>query len=270
MKTIFLTGLETCNLLNVPHKILPNTTLNESLGAGGVIEGNPNLQYFSIGLKTLNLERVNDTLKNLNPNKRNPLNINVRSPIPFVMVPTTSDLTHEERTNYRLRVTRTINGVDYALYYLKKIDLTMNSNYLKVLLDDDGSSKISILKPDLLTANAGDGEVNEYVLDGERRDTEFVAYTKPLKLVLTPLDIVRVTNAVNLLYGSNMSVDSGIIGEMCICSGIEVSDNGITEAFSVQSGIFLDTDIDLEERMTKGVTKIFELGGMELFKSEGI
>lgn len=45
---------------------------------------------------------------------------------PFRAVPFETDLTADERANYAMRQVRTINGIQYCLYYLKKIDFTQS------------------------------------------------------------------------------------------------------------------------------------------------
>jgi hypothetical protein len=271
MKTIFLTGLEACNLLGISHEILPYTTLNQKYSVDVPTgTGVPTLSYFGIGLKMKDLNRTPDTLSNLNPNKRSPLSTDVRFPVPFVIVPIDADLTLNERAEYRMRVVRIIDGITYAVYYLKKIDLSINGNYLNVYLNDDGTSDIRKLHTTMFTADDGIHTVNNHVINIDRKDEEFVAYSKSIKAELSPLDINNIVEAIRMLYPDNNLVDEKFIGELCIFSGIDVDVLNHTEAGSVQAGIFVEVNLELETLVTSGVTKIFEIGGMELVKGDGL
>jgi len=93
--------------LNAKYQVLPNQQPTSP----------PKLQYFGVGIQ--GYYNDGDDHVKYNPDTRN---MDLYTPIPIRMVPTTNDLTAEERAMYRMRrVFVAKDKVEYAAYYLKKI-----------------------------------------------------------------------------------------------------------------------------------------------------
>lgn len=60
---------------------------------------------------------------------------------PFRALPLVQDLTGPEREDYAMRVVQTIDGVQYVLYYLKKIDFT--TSQVQYIITDPTSNVVS-------------------------------------------------------------------------------------------------------------------------------
>jgi hypothetical protein len=101
------------------------TTLNTKFGVlPSRLPANPKIvQYFCRGVGG----RYNDSTSGLS--SAQPVlgtNMSLYAIRPFRAVPLAADLDSNTRANYAMRVVRSIGGVMYALYYLKKIDFTQS------------------------------------------------------------------------------------------------------------------------------------------------
>jgi hypothetical protein len=82
-------------------------------------QNKPQIKYFGIGIN--GCRNVDDG--NLQtPYVPTMKNMDLYTPIPFRCVPEDEDLTAAERSNYRMRVLKTIEGTNYWCYYLKNIE----------------------------------------------------------------------------------------------------------------------------------------------------
>jgi hypothetical protein len=83
-------------------------------------------------------------------------------------------------------------------------------------------------------------------------------------MALTDVELENIKIAVELIYG----VDAPkVIGEHCLCSGVDVIGQSSTvEANGVQACFFVETEISLEPDVLDAVTTIVEVGGMEIMK----
>lgn len=96
--------------LNNKHSVFPTRA-----------PANPRLvQYFTWGVGG----RLNDTQTTSSAQYVLGTNMDLYQPRPFRAVPLETDLSAAEMANYAMRVVTMIDGVEYCLYYLKKIDFT--------------------------------------------------------------------------------------------------------------------------------------------------
>ena len=97
------------------------TTLNAKYGVMAAVEppSVPLLRYFGIGIQGYKNMDGNQGARPYTPSATD---MDLYTPIPFRCVPVETDLSATERQQYRMRVVRTYNGVNYALYYLKLIN----------------------------------------------------------------------------------------------------------------------------------------------------
>lgn len=99
-----------------------STTLNTKFGIFGskLPAARPFIQYFCWGVGG----SMADSTGLLSAQYVSGLNMALYNMRPFRAVPFEEDLSALERANYALRVVTTVGGVQYCLYYAKKIDFT--------------------------------------------------------------------------------------------------------------------------------------------------
>lgn len=107
----------------LPHNDI-NTTLNTKYGVfpTRLPVRPPVTQYFCWGVGG----RTNDNDNLSSAQFAMGTNMSLYAMRPFRAVPLEDDLSAEEMANYAMRQVKTIDGVPYCLYYLKKIDFTQS------------------------------------------------------------------------------------------------------------------------------------------------
>ena len=103
-----------------------SATLNAKYGVAQTLTPTslPPIAYFGIGIGGC----FNVSSGNLSqPFPVLATNMDLYIPIPFRCVPVDQDLSSTERSLYRMRVRKTINGSDYYLYYLKTITFNQST-----------------------------------------------------------------------------------------------------------------------------------------------
>lgn len=126
-RTIYGSALQTSQLLGVPHKIVPYSTLNEKFDIQpGVLPG-PNercaAQYFVIGAGGHRHVMGADNVPYTTPIEHSPNHAALYRHMPFVLREMNNDLTIAQRAKYGLRRLESHNGRQYAAYYAKRINL---------------------------------------------------------------------------------------------------------------------------------------------------
>lgn len=124
--TIWGQQLQAQLLLGYSVALEPYTTLNEYLNVNKKkrLEENerPAVRYYCIGDGGHEMRTSTDVPHVPDPIDHDPTDAGLYNLMPFVMRRLNNDLTAEERKNYRLRVKREVNGVQYWAYYLKKME----------------------------------------------------------------------------------------------------------------------------------------------------
>jgi len=170
-KTIIGVKNELLTITGTTHTPQLTTTLNHKYGVQAATPPTtkPIIAYFGIGVN--GFRNINDS--NLSqPYIPSMENLDLYGPIPFRCVPIEEDLTPEERTNYRMRVRRTLGGLDYWCYYLKKI----------TFLDTD----VQLTRTDPVTL-----EETPYVIDPNN---------------LTPVPVIPQSDGIIVVEGSEVNV----------------------------------------------------------------
>lgn len=111
----------------MPYSPLPKTTLNEHFGVLSGVTPPPGSTplggWIAIGNKGHEFFIANDVQAS-RPRDRKSSWTALLGHIPFIARPVASDLSDADRTKYAMRVVKSINSVDYAFYYLRRLDLT--------------------------------------------------------------------------------------------------------------------------------------------------
>lgn len=138
--------------LNAKYNVLPDYDVPPEI---------PSLKYFGIGI---NGYFVTNDDKLTQPYIPAATNMDLYKPIPFrVRIANSStDLTPEEREQYRMRTIMQIGGIDYACYWLKKIQFQENNTLDVSIVSQNGES------------------VSEYDLDAVDGDTGYHPQLNPI------------------------------------------------------------------------------------------
>lgn len=105
--------------LNTKYSIKYGPGVNPTLCPATMPLGkNVKVKYFGIGIK--GFYNIDDGILS-QPYMPKATNLDLHQPIPFRCVPVDSDLSAQERSNYRMRTRITVDGEQYYAYWLKKI-----------------------------------------------------------------------------------------------------------------------------------------------------
>jgi len=256
-RTIYGINLQFNLLTQKPHKELINTTLNEKFNVIpqypipiGIY---PKLQYYAIGIGGTDI--IDNT--SYKYSKHRSIDGALFQHIPFVVREVTADLNSLERTRYRFRVTQNINGIEYALYYLKVIPKIINRDGLFEVETKNGISKLQYMdtnRSDILNPvpriveNYLDPSKNVYI--AKTIKTEFSLYADEMAEIKAGIDLLGFT---------------GNITEIAVCSGIDVETTDENEASNVVVNYFVEVDINttLYINTTTDFIRNIELAGVE-------
>jgi hypothetical protein len=219
-RTIYGAHLQTAKLLNAPHTILPNSTLNQkfNLFPNEVPNLNeyPSLAYIGIGNKGASYDLTSDGYVLTTQLPHLARDASLYNFIPFVIRPISSDLSSTERLKYRLRVPTTINGTDYVAYYLKVLPLdnlvpsvelrNVNNGVITTSNFTPDQSDLSPTPPTLQNQNVNDP------------NGDYLVSTAKVTFTLDAQDITEILDAANLLYGDPRYA---VINEVALCTGVD-------------------------------------------------
>lgn len=117
-KTILGLMLEVQSTTVVDSNYLATVTLNAKYGVSPALlpQAQPRIRYFGAGIggaKNIDSENLSG------PFKPQATDMDLYKALPIRCVPLANDLTAADRANYRMRQVKQINGIQYALYWLK-------------------------------------------------------------------------------------------------------------------------------------------------------
>ena len=231
-RTIYSIMLECLKSVGAPFTLLDASTLNEKYDVPVFSDKYPEIQYFGVGLDYHDL--VNSPTLDFTDPLHGAADGDVFRPVPLVVRPTTIGLTDTEKARYRMKVIRVINGIEYIVCYLRKIDYiapytnvyeithTPGNNFLDLI----DLNKIHALSPVPKFRNCSDTAI------------KFAAFDMKLKINLNAGDIVELKNAISIMYGNTGEAYLSTIGEVGLYHGVEVNTVTDVEAASVQAAYF--------------------------------
>ena len=142
VRSIYGAYLQTCALLGFNVDIKPNSTLNQKfdLFPNEIFNSGetPTVKYLTIGNGGHTASMGVDGLPLINPVPHSPRHAALYNHLPFIIREVGEDLTPGERLLYRLRVPRTIDGVNYMCYYAKVLDLSLVEPKIELRNNTDG------------------------------------------------------------------------------------------------------------------------------------
>ena len=154
----------------------------------------PKISLFGIGIN--GYKNLNDS--NLSaPYIPSASDLDLYTPLPFRVVPVTSDLAPSVRANYRMRILQTINGVAYWCYYLKLLSFANNQvQILSTNLTTGVETPLSTLDP--LNLNPVPSNTTS---DGTVTSNTKTSVALTANLSITGAEVIE---AINILYGGNL------------------------------------------------------------------
>ena len=260
-RTIYGMDLALCQLTGKDYKYLPNTTLNEKFGltsiANTTSERYPTLKYFTIGIGGNGL--FSKIESGYTYNTHNPVDAGLFTHIPFIMRDIDNDLSVEERSRYRMRVVETFNGKTYASYYLMMISSINTKDYFYHVKKINGTNVLNVFDTNVDSIlSPSPVDKSEYI--GIDKQAEYVAKIAKVEFALYNQDVRELNEVLKI-----RDIEDTKIKEIGICTGIDVPNDGYTEAFGVQIAFHLMADIELSMYMntSKAILRSIEIGGNE-------
>ena len=263
-RTIYGTALSLAMITGKPYRANPETTLNikfnikpDILHIAGVY---PTINYLSIGIGG-NEQFVIDSGYSFS--RHTAVDRELFTHIPFIMrlANEEHDLSEEERLLYKFRVVKNYNGLNYACYYLRKInDIIYTDDIYKVQTAEDSDvgtgylSKYNTVNSRVISPTP----IDRTNIDLSATSAAYVCKIVKLPFVLSPLDMLELQNVLSIIYPN----ENHHITEIGVCSGVDAPGD---EPAIVQVCYFAAVDIDLavELATNEGVYRNLELGGLE-------
>jgi len=244
VKTIWSALVESYKLFNRPL-VLPNyVTLNEKYGIASIDNDITKLSlgYYTIGIGSSSISAT--TVHNSSDRE-------VFTPVPFLIVPTSTGLTAAQLNTYMMREVRVINNVEYILCHAKKVTAITVDN-LAYLVEYNQAGQVftptEYAPPQAYTSTPTSGTCDGTGL------SPFYAISSKISMQLTLGDIANINAASNILYGNATPT----ISEVGIYAGIEDTAGELSNAIP-----YMFKGIELDNYNTDGsISVIVNIGGM--------
>lgn len=266
VRSVYGAALQTAMLLGVPHKIKPNTTLNERFD----VEKNaihpdtvwPRVGYFCIGNGGHGLTAGTDGIPYVKSRQHEATNSNLFKPLPFVLRPITDDLPPLQRAKYAMRRQETHMGQVYYAYYLKRMDNASLDVGMQKRIIDKGITTTSDFIPstsDLVP------QPPAIVNTGANLTTSsYITVSTLLALNLTAEDCKELLDVASIIYGDQ---NYAIISEIGLCSGVDktltLNDGSVyKESISTQIVSFISAFHQVSFTAS-GISGLFDIGSNE-------
>ncbi len=187
----------------------------------------PQLKYFGVGIGGCYVHSNTEGITTTQPYYPLATDQDLYHPIPVRVVPLSSDLVGSERDKYRLREVRTIDGVDYVLYWLKAISYegTNTVKTKEVALDGSESDfELVVIDTDV------NPDVSKYMFPVPNADyTPDVDPGSVLSVNVSmegtcEIEGAEVLEAINIMYGGDLNFAK--LTEIGLYTGVDTSSVG--------------------------------------------
>lgn len=257
--------LQIYQAFGIPFETVPSTTLNErlSIQANAVLGVNemPRVRYMSLGIGGHKGKVGADGISLIDPVQHQATDGGPYKIFPWAVREVTNDFTAVEREKYGMRRVEIIGGVNYYVYYLRRIDVTNLSPKLvtkeivsNVTTTVDFVPTSQNLSPEQPTIPNGGANV----VDGK-----FLQAIATLEVVFSASEVEEILNASTILYGSE---DYALISELGLVSGVDRSVNGnnglYTEVIAAQTFTHINTLLPMKSQRG-GFTTTLDVGATE-------
>lgn len=267
--TIHGAYLQTCQYMKRTFVVENHTTLNEKFGLHDTIAlagtDMPFMQYVAIGNGGHEFSTGTDGIPLINSIQHLPTDAALYNHLPFVLRALDNDLTPAERAGYRMRVIETYEGVRYAAYYLKVLDLSTTVPQKELREVNEGiitttpfASSVGNLNPTPPVITPGG------VLTTSGNS---VAVTSKVAFDMDTWEIEELLNASVVKYGDDRYA---IISEIALVSGLDKVVSGdfngtissYTDVIAAQICAFMSS-IYPAKYSTAGINTLLDIGAVE-------
>lgn len=269
-RTAYGSNLQASQLLGIPVKILPNTTLNEkfNIQSGIAISTTdvPKMRYAAIGNGGHRLTVGASGIPLPEPLQHSPTDAALFNHIPFVLRELTNDLSAQDRLKYALRRIETHDTTTYVAYYLKRLDYTdvvTALNYKSVTNGVTTTTPFLPTSTNLSPTPAATSPVGANLTTGD-----YVTSSAKIPFSLSEADVTELINVAVIIYGL---AAYAIISEVALVSGVDKlitassSNNGsfsFNEVIGAQVVSFMEGFYALNFTNT-GLDLVLEVGATE-------
>lgn len=219
-RTLYSVFLQASVMTGIDLVIKPNTTLNQKFGINASAVPNqgqlPKLRYFGVGNggHTMFTGAGGRTAPRTIPHQST--HSGMYNQLPFVLRRLNNDLTLEQRARFGLRRVETHNSLQYAAYYLRKLDMTnVTAQMLKTTVVNGTETTV--------TYNPTSSDLSptppQMTSDGVVTPTgDYTHASVPLTIDMNAWDANEFKDVANILYSDPQLA---IISELALVSGIE-------------------------------------------------
>lgn len=269
VRTYLGADVQTSQLMGLPLRIRPHTTLNEKLNIHEdvVLAANeiPRMRYIGIGNGGIDLSIGAGGLLKIKEKLHLPDHTALYNQLPFVLREQADDLSPVERAKYRLRRLEEHGGKTYVAYYLMLLDLTTTVTQMDLKTVVDGVTYSTPFEHTLANMNPVPPLVSN---TGSNMTTgEYVSVTAKVPFIMTPEEVRNYLDVAKIIYGDEGYAN---IGEIALCSGVDREVMGnfngaalpYTDSVAVQVNNFV-TAAYVMSMGTTGINTLLNLGAVE-------
>lgn len=269
VRTVYGAYLQTCQLLNLPVILKPNSTLNEKFNIHTNIaiadSDRPAMLYVGIGNGGHRMVVGSNGIGKPEIIQHTPRHAALYNQLPFILRLPSEDLIPTERAKYRLRRLETHDGITYVAYYLKKLDMTNTVPQLELRTVTDGVTNSTVFSPTIADLNPTPPAINP---GGVLTTTgDYIAATGKVPFIMDANEVAEFLNVANIIYG-----DEGyaMISEIALCSGVDRtvvgdfngSSSGYIDSIGVQIMNFIGQFVHVPSN-NSGIDIEFDVGSVE-------
>ena len=238
-RTVYGAAAQTAANRNLTYIPPDHSTLNEkfSIQELAVLEAGEghSITHFVIGNNGHRAAVGADGFAYTSANNHQPTDAACYGHLPFIIRPITDDLTIAERANYALRRQETHGGVDYFVYYAKKLDVSGATVILNKTNIDAGISTTVPFEPttDNLNPTPLEPTAGTNIIESSG---EFVSASSAVTILFDANDATELRNAALIIHGSE---EYALISEIGFLTSVEhvVTEGAVTYTELVQASI---------------------------------
>lgn len=232
-RTCYGLSAQTSNTTDLVHEIPTYATLNTAMSDPLIVPFQPNvptlgmevvdpynsgadtsklkLKYLCIGNKGHRVRVGSNSIPYTEEVPHLATDSGLRGMIPFAVKPVSNDLTISERARYRLRKTMLIEGVLYAAYYCRVLELAATAAETTLTTVTDTGEVTQIFNPTVNNLRPAMPDI------GAENDGSYVNVSVLTSVTFTADDILLLKEACLRVFGDE---NLAIISELAFCSGV--------------------------------------------------
>lgn len=271
VRTSYGAQLQTALLLGVPVVLQASSTLNEKFDIQAnthiATTDRPAMKYLAAGNGGHKIATGADGDIGLFDSKQHkPTDAALFNHLPWVLRALNNDLTAAQRAGYALRRIETHDGVQYAAYYLRRLDYTnvaVTTEYKTVV---DGVTTTTSFIP-----NSGNLNPTAEALANTGTNTtsgDYVATTAKMTFTLSESDATELLASAKIIHGNE---NYAIISEIALVSGVDravqvTGSAGATFSFNEVIGaqvVMFTSEMIVMKFNNSGATIVMDVGATE-------